>query len=453
MAPPQGGMQPPMGQQPGAQPQPQQQAPKKMSTAEFAAKVRPLLKGVGGDVSDQDLVGKILKRRPDLASKVDYQEQQAAQPQPAQGGGAQGGMKPIGFGGGLAAGLNPFHTPPEGIKKKVGSVATAAEDMVNAREISQRGGSGDKAGAIGEAAGTALQYGAGGKLLEGAGAGLSKLGEVAEHSDMMGPAMKYAKQLSREIGGSIKNNQIAARYIQPLRTALDTRWDALHSALNGQTFPLDRSALQMIRKMGKAEIPGVAKLANELAGRTGMDYKEAEYYRRQMSKMVGSGKAEHWASDLEKFVDYLEGEVQGVAQKAGMGDVRTGLKTDTKAVANLGRSVAGTALQNATAGKKIGGAIAGGLAGLSTGPSGIGLGALLGERAAASPAVKLLPQLEVEGDKLAQKLGVKLGKNMFGKEVTKSAKAGKALQTAGKVGPAAAAMFRGAHSELFDHSQ
>lgn len=431
--------------QPGQQP---------MSVQDAAAKLKQTNPALA-QFDDHALIGAVLKRRPDLATRISSGPAAPKTPGALQGG---PGMQPIGFGQGVAQGFNPFHTPPQEIQHKLpntkmGNAATFGEDMFNAREISQRGGSGDKAGAAGMALGTGLQWGTQGKMLEGAGKALGAGARAAEDSHMIGPAIKRAKSLAKEVGGSIDTARLATRFSQPLRSSLNKQWDAFH-ALMQDSLPINPKAQVLINNLrrsmtGVTKNPAIAKLANDLSvkpkggkmiARKALEYDFAKALVDRMGKMMqggANGEAKEWVSHVAELRDALKDEIRDLAKSKGLEPLLDDLEGTEKRVNNLERGVAGTAKQVATTADKMKGAGVGALVGAGAGTSGMGLGALLGERANAGTKFVLKPELEQEGHALAQKLKTQVSPEMFKGQGARKI-AGKALENRGKYIPPAA---------------
>lgn len=356
------------------------------------------------------------------------------QPASPQGGQEQPFTKP-GFMAGAGAGLNPFHGTPDNmpVKGTMGGVANAAADTLNMREITNRAMTGDTSGAIGQTAGTVASLvgpaalKAGGKALKASGMAARAMKEVP----MIAKAADKATTLAKSIRVSPEIARYASRYTMPLFNAIDKRFEAVHQALDQGIIPMSSKASQLVRRMAaKAEIPSVAKIAEELKGRTALGYREAEALRRTFMDMVGA-EAEHWSPQIHQLAQEIDIGIDALAKTKGMDVMRKEYRALYKETMDLSKAVASTAKT------KVGK--------LRT-SAGTAIGAVNREAGAAitggihtgqETVMHIAPVVEAKAKKLAAKLGVPMEELLA--KASGMEKAGGAMAKVGATGMAAQA--------------
>lgn len=274
-------------------------------------------------------------------------QQPQAKPQPAGGGpGAEGQMQPIGFMGGVKAGLNPFHQTPQNMPNPgtMGPVASGAADMFNMREMMNRSQAGDKKGSMGLGVGTGLAT-VGPELVKGAGAGIKSLAEgarAAGETGMLSKAAEGAVNLAKGLKVNPDIARYATRYVQPLFDAIDKKFEPIHKGLEGKAIGLSQNAIRLIRRMNKSEIPAVEDIGKEFMGRTALDYREAEGLRRKLMGMAGS-EAEHWSDRVTALAKDIDTELDALAKRHGLDKVRTEYRQLYGETIKLQQAIASTA--------------------------------------------------------------------------------------------------------------
>jgi hypothetical protein len=212
---------------------------------------------------------------------------QAAQPKPDQGQGKPGDnpLTNVGFGGGFARGINPFHTPADpanlpsfsNISQNKGQqpgmmdkVSDTVADSLNIREAAGMMHAGNVKGGLGMEAGTmASMFGSealklGGKAMKG----VEPLANTA--LDMAGKreAAQKAFQLVKTIKGNIKDARIAETLVQPIRNVLNAKFEPMHKALENEAVQFTNKAKSLITAIARNN-PEAAKEISELFRETG----------------------------------------------------------------------------------------------------------------------------------------------------------------------------------------
>jgi len=433
--------------------QPTQPGQQPMSVQDAAAKLKQANPALA-QFDDHQLIGAVLKRRPELAARIS-----SGPSAPRTPGGLQGGpgMQPISFGQGVAQGFNPFHTPPAEIQHKLpdtkmGNAATFGQDMFNAREISQRGGSGNQAGAAGMALGTGMQWGMQGKMMEGLGKGVSALGKpIGESASKTFEG--FVKSVKRGItpGTGVSGTAInkATNYMKPIFTTLNKNLDLMHSALDKMTDFTPNEFQQIVRKFstkGESAIRSLSKDLSEKSGnpRSALTFKEAENWKQDVSKLLSKEQLKGFHGDLEQLHEILDKMAQDIANNNGYGQVRKRLLDQWKQMHDVTREIARTTEEKASTAKKvIGTGIGAGVGAMGTmltkgSTEGMVVGGLVGERAAASTKYVLKEDARAAAEKLAGELGI--SPNMMNKITSKvfyggdrmAPKIGRGIQKYGK---------------------
>lgn len=272
------------------------------------------------------------------------EQQQMAQP----GGGAvpTQGSAMARFGQGFGQGINPFHTPPDNmaVPGTMGTMGNAGADMLNMRETMNKSFSGDKAGALGMAAGTGAGL-MGPELLKGVGKGMKALGlssRAAEEIPRVSSAAKKAVGAQKELKGGIGEARLAERYVQPLREALDKKFETLHQAMAQQIIPLSTRAKQVVKRMAsKADIPAIQKLGEEMTQRSALDYREADKLVSELRGMKHT--ASHWFPQVMELSNAVESEIDKSAKSLGLDAIRNEYKADYKELMDVRNAIATTA--------------------------------------------------------------------------------------------------------------
>jgi hypothetical protein len=353
---------------------------------------------------------------------------------PKQGGQPSGGASPQkgglpssspagNFGSGFAQGANPFHMPPQGTPPigGGGKIENAAANMLNIPEIIQRFKQHDSSGAAGMIAGTgagaAMQVG--GKALKGMGLGMRAAEDVTRASR----AAKEGAGLSRELKVTPEASRFAERYIQPLREAIDEKMEPIHKALDGKAFAIPAPMQRMIRKMAKSEVPAVSKIAEELNGRTALDYQEAKGLFDHMGSIIHDEASKNWKPEIKAMQKMLDDEIDGIASKYGMSAPRKKLLQQYGRMKAIMNTVASGASTSESKVRPIADAISG------VGPEANVGGVRVGFRTGSGKAMRVPKEASVEAQRLGRELGVTKGDLKVGPG--KLEKTGGAMQGAG----------------------
>jgi hypothetical protein len=338
------------------------------------------------------------------------------------GGGQQPGQIPnMKFGEGYLAGLNPFHMPPQGTPQPhMGMLPNMAAQAVNQPEIEQRFKQRNFSGAIGETMGTLSGLGlqAGGKAAKSIGLA----GRAAEDVARSSKAATAGAGLSRDLKVTPDAARFAERYVQPLKEAIDSQFETVHKALAGKAFPLNPAAQRLIRKMGKSEVPAIAKLSEELSGRTALGYEEAKAIMEGL-KDIATDEAKHWKPEAQALGKILDDEINTMAKAAGVDGLRSSLLKQYTKMNQILRSVASGASTTEAKARPVADALGG------VGPEANIGGIRVGVRSGSGKAMRVPAEAKVEATRLAKQLGLKGGDLKVGTSGLE--KAGKGAQVAG----------------------
>lgn len=384
------------------------------------------------------------KPAPQPQPQAQPQAQPPAQPQATPGAQKQGFMRSFG------QGINPFHSAPAGTPdlpgtKGEGGGWRAIDDLINSREIADKVKQGNYGDAAGMTAGTIASFAgpelvkAGGKALKGAGEAVRGAREVP----MLNNAAKRAVNFAKELRVTPDVARYVERFVEPLHAALDKKWEPVHQAMQGKIIPLNNSVMRTIRRLSTTESPSLGKLAEELSGRTALDYREAEGLRRQLTEMAGK-EAEQWAPILKDMAKEIDQLVQKEANTVGIGPLREELQGLYKQTRSLARAAASTAKtkQGALRGAMYAGAAAADHVGLT------GVGGSM--RSVTETVTKIAPEVKAVAEKLAKKLGV--DPKLLENSLTPLERGGKAITNTGRAAQAANVGGRVATSVMSDHS-
>lgn len=233
----------------------------------------------------------------------------------------------------FSKGINPLHTPPEGLPKDPGLGGTSramAADMLNLREMAGMRHHGNIAGEAGMMAGTGLSM-AGPEIIKGMVGG-SRAIKGLKGAAMAADAAERAADLQKELKGPIKAARAAADFTQPIIDSLSKQYAKLHGVLDKEVLPHSARIVQIANKMEMAKEPAIAKLGEDLLTKTRklgggtattlLEFGQAHGLHRQVQRMMArldTYKIGQWAGDLKELDQILEAGKSAVATSKGIG--------------------------------------------------------------------------------------------------------------------------------------
>jgi hypothetical protein len=173
-------------------------------------------------------------------------------------------IEKTGFGAGLKHGLNPFHQTPPNTPSIGDKFSDIGSDFLNAREAGAMAKAGNYKGAAGTVLGTVASF-AGPEELKGAGKGLSAgkriAGEALSKSGLS-QAMTRAKATQKAMGGMLDAARGAEKLVQPIREALNAKFEPMHKSLEKFIVPMSAKAQQIVKRIIELEPESAKEISN-----------------------------------------------------------------------------------------------------------------------------------------------------------------------------------------------
>jgi hypothetical protein len=226
---------------------------------------------------------------------------------------------------GFGQGINPLNSPPAGTPSTGSKARDVGEDMLNLRDIGEKGKSGDIAGGVGEMAGTIAGL-AGPELLKGGAMAFRGSASVAS----VARAGERAADLAKAMGRPIETATRAAELTQPILDSVSKQYNRLHALLDKEVLAHDPKILQQGKQMEAAAEPYIRKLGKDILQKTRsiggsqvlMEYGDAHGLHNQIQRALSkldAYKIGQWEPTLKELDGLIEAGKAKVAQAKGLG--------------------------------------------------------------------------------------------------------------------------------------